>query len=87
MTRPNITLGEWIQNADTVWRDGQPIIIHPNYAQASLADAKAIAALPKLLEALELMLSSDPKSGQSRLWVEAVKAKASEALTLAGYTF
>lgn len=61
MKRPNITPGEWTQNADTVWRSTRgkthPVVVQPNHSAQSIADARAIAALPDLLEALERSLA------------------------------
>jgi len=100
MKRPNITPGPWQLSSDynSGRKDGQRIAIicapHPegggqNIAEAVQRDARAIAALPDLLSALE-----DTYAGLSALWaihahgaqndtLEAAKA----ALIKAGYTF
>lgn len=105
MKRPPITLEKWTQTADTVWldsrtsavvktidRNGQ--ITRANHA-ADCAIARAIAAVPDLMAAMEGMLTAyyalchqesiDHKGGENGL-VRAVRA-ARAALVKAGYEF
>lgn len=90
MKRPNITPRPWTQNADTVWRKigsaDQPIIVHPNYSAMAQNDARAIAALPALLEALEDALKWEaevPAPYRDFPFIQKTRA----ALMLAGYEF
>ena len=88
MKRPNITPGEWkrnehgriLANGDTLGVIGVSL---PHYANAEAeANARAIAALPKVLAALETLahgLNYDESSNDYQI----VKA----ALIEAGYTF
>lgn len=93
MTRPNITPGPWINNADTVYMGQKPAFLAVcspwNHLQ-SVANARAIAAVPALLEALEMLVKEsgrsladlDPDiSGHKPL------IAAYSALTAAGYQF
>lgn len=97
MTRPNITPGPWVNNADTVYMGQKSAFLavcspwnHPE----SVANARAIAAVPALLEALEAMLEAyapyhqqtvDHRGNEDSLHSSVKKARA--ALTAAGYQF
>jgi hypothetical protein len=47
------TSGKWEQVVDTVWRGGNPIVCHPHHSPQSIADARLVAAAPKLLKMLQ----------------------------------
>lgn len=87
MTRPNITPGPWINNADTVYMGQKPAFLAVcspwNHLQ-SVANARAIAAVPALLEALELL--TDTSNALCPVDHPAF-SKARSALTAAGYQF
>jgi len=92
MKRPQITPGPWTQNADTVWRKigsaNQPIIIHPNYSAMAQNDARAIAALPALLEALELAEATIQRlAPDGSRATQGTRDVIANALRLAGYEF
>ena len=84
MTRPNITPGPWINNADTVYMGQKPAFLavcspwnHPQ----SVANARAIAAVPALLEALEIIHANAAESPE---WI---RRHTTAALIAAGYQF
>lgn len=101
MTRPNITPGPWhISSLDQIWDETGEIkvaeicelprvyiagFMRPNSQQES-ANARAIAAVPALLEASEAALKwSGEVPSPYRDWPFIQKARA--ALTAAGYQF
>lgn len=85
MKKPNITNGRWAANAGTVWmHEGKSAVCHPLNDAQSVVNARAIAALPDLLAALEAaLLRLDSHDAQSA--PEALQIR--EALKKAGYTF
>lgn len=103
MKRPNLTLGPWKLDARlnspltlsgagkhlaTFHRDGNTTAqVHP-VAGETEANARAIAALPALLEALETIKQAADDSCLSAVELRTVAAHLSErSLRLAGYEF
>ena len=97
MTRPNITPGEWNFTKGVIPAINGSIrghavtvakTIYGSHDEA-LANARAIAALPQLLEALESFANTcehgNPMQFVQKIGADCIKAKA--ALALAGYTF
>ncbi len=80
MTRPNITPGPWKYEGINVYAPA-PASVRPHVAKViygTARDARAIAALPDLLEVLESLLY-DPERGTHQ--------GVQDALTKAGYIF
>lgn len=105
MKRPTITLEKWTQTADTVWLDSRTSAVvttidrngqvtRANHS-ADCANARAIAALPALLTALEALHAIGKDGVAMRhetgkpTWsaLEETKKLTQAALIEAGYTF
>lgn len=98
MKRPNITPGEWRQNAvavqhdihDVLSGDGATVAFIPGKGLHRKADGKAIAALPALMAALEKLVieAAITDHGEGNLEIgRSTFKEACAALTAAGYTF
>lgn len=88
MQKPVMTPGSWVANVDTVWtsRSTHLITCFPIHDEQSRGNARAIAALPDLLAALEAVYAYTMANPDNRD-LQPLHLQTVAGLTKAGYTF